>query len=93
MAHLMYYKLVPMRKKKTWNNDDLPYRKNCVQSQKTMIEYQKETVIPEDILLKLTTIMVNFQNNKFYIRKVHNTATKKLKLKLSSVTCKPRAYP
>ena len=34
-----------------------------MQSQK-IIEYQSDTAVPEDILLKLTPMMVNFLNNK-----------------------------
>lgn len=82
MAQLMCYKIFPTRRKRQ-NNDNILYNENCVQSQKTNIAYQKETAIPENILLKLTKIMINFQSNKCCTLKMHDRDIKKLKLKFT----------
>ena len=57
-----------------------------------IIEDQKIIAIRKDIFLQLTTKMVNLQNNKCYIQKMHNGAIIKLKLKFSEKTCKSRPY-
>ena len=56
----MHYNSTTIRKRKARNNDDPLYRKNYVQSQKIIIEYERDTAAPENILLKLTIIMTNF---------------------------------
>ena len=62
----MHYNLTTIRKRKAQNNDDPLYRKNYVQSQKIIIEYERDTAAPENILLKLTIIMTIFLPFKRY---------------------------
>lgn len=49
------------KKQKALNNDDLLQMENCMQSQKAILEYQKDTAIPEDTLLKSTAMVIKFK--------------------------------
>ena len=49
------------KKQNALNNNDLLQMENSMQSQKAILEYQKDTAIPEDTLLKSTAMVIKFK--------------------------------
>ena len=90
MARLMHYQLITTRSERD-RKMTISCKGKIMCNLKLSLRIRK-SLLSEKTFLQLTTKMVNLQNNKCYIQKMHNGAIIKLKLKFSEKTCKSRPY-